>query len=284
VPEIVAPALEVLGLEVLDVGDPWYPKDPHAEQVAASEVLGIPLAVRHRLTQIGLILIPGGRFWMGADPDDADATDAEMPRRQLTIDPFYAGITPVTQAAWQLAMGSAPSEFTGSDRPVESVSWVDVQGFLASAAREGGVLRLPTESEWEYAARGGQEGRYWWGSQYEAGQACCDDAAVGGKTPTKTAPVGQFPANPFGLHDALGSVYEWVADSWHPSYRGAPSDGSAWGGGTDARARVVRGGSWYHRPANLRVSYRDPDPIDFSFFDLGFRCALSIPSADSFQA
>ena len=142
------------------------------------------------------------------------------------------------------------------DAPVNNVSWIDANqfiGWLSQAAQRR--YRLPTEAEWEYAARGGTETRYWWGDAMKPGFADCK--GCGGPyeavQPTK---VGALPANPFGVHDMGGGLSEWVQDCWHKDYRGAPADGSAWLG-PDCREHVLRGGSWRTDAGDARAASRD---------------------------
>jgi formylglycine-generating enzyme required for sulfatase activity len=135
----------------------------------------------------------------------------------------------VTQAQWATGMGINPSRFKGDDRPVENVSWDDIQEFLKrlNADNSGKPYRLPTEAEWEYAAPAGPTTPYWWGKEIGQGNANCE--GCGSRWDNKeTAPVGSFKPNPFGLYDTAGNVWEWVQDCWHDGYQGAPADGSEW--------------------------------------------------------
>ncbi len=154
-----------------------------------------------------------------------------------------------------------------------NVRWDDLEGYIAwlnTVTKKGPKerFRLPSEAEWEYAARAGTKTPYWWGDDVQQDGkvwANCDGCGSDWDD-DKTAPVGQFPANPFGLYDTAGNVYEWVEDCWHENYEDAPDDGSAWletNDGNCAR-RVIRGGSWYGVPGNLRSAnrgrYRDDRP------------------------
>ncbi len=136
--------------------------------------------------------------------------------------------------------------------------WIsdDAQSFIDWLnEKTGGNYRLPTEAEWEYAARAGSKTRYSWGNDLGSNRANCDNDDCGDSWDT-TAPVGSFPANAWGLHDMHGNVWEWVQDCWNDSYKGAPKDGSALTSG-DCSLRVIRGGSRYSVPENLRSAYRD---------------------------
>ena len=145
----------------------------------------------------------------------------------------------VTQELWAAVMGENPSHFTGCGQcPVESVSWEDIQEFLGKLNAGGGGYRLPTEAEWEYAARGGQQSR---GYKYAGGNNPSSVAWYGENNGNKTHQVGQKQANELGLYDMSGNVGEWVQDCSHDSYQGAPSDGRAWESG-ECGHRVLRGG------------------------------------------
>jgi formylglycine-generating enzyme required for sulfatase activity len=176
-------------------------------------------------------------------------------------------------------MGSNPSTFTscGSECPVEEVSWDDIQGFIQKLnAKTGQKYRLPSESEWEYAARGGTTTEYPWGNNASHDYAnygtddCCEGKAEGRDQWVNTAPVGKFPANGFGLHDMHGNVWEWTQDCYHDSYKGAPQDGSAWESDSCAK-RVLRGGGWLNRPASLRSAIRVRSSASDRSSNLGFR-------------
>lgn len=152
------------------------------------------------------------------------------------------------------------------------VSWHEAQRYAEWA---GG--RLPTETEWEYAARAGTTTRYWWGDDLGKNNANC--AACGSQWDNKqTSPVGSFPPKPFGLHDLLGNVWEWVEDCWHDNYNGAPNDGSAWKkqqGGYCGR-HMFRGGSWSFLPRFVRSASRSGYTPDYRDDNLGFRLAQDI--------
>lgn len=238
--------------------------------------------------------IPAGSFLMGTQapscPKDdlfttkdeaADCQSSvnshETPRHRVAVEGFYMAATEVTQAQWVAVMGSNPSHFkseaVGDSRhhPVENVSWEDVQTFVGRLnAREGtDNYRLPSEAEWEYAARAGTTTTYSCGDD----ESCLDKIAwYEDNSDKRTHPVGQKQPNRFGLYDTTGNVWEWVADCWHDSYRGSPTDGSAWTGGCSAGDRVNRGGSWYNVARYCRSAYRFYDSPDFrSDGTIGFR-------------
>ncbi|MDQ6979805.1 MAG: formylglycine-generating enzyme family protein, partial [Mariprofundaceae bacterium] len=168
---------------------------------------------------------------------------------------------------------SDPSNFKGDNRPVEQVSWDDVQRYLKKLGR---AYRLPSEAEWEYAARAHATTAYSWGNAIGKNRANCDGCGSQWDD-TTTAPVGSFSANDFGLYDMHGNVWEWNADCWHGSYAGAPSDGAVWLSGT-CKGRVLRGGSWHINPRHLRSANRYGLITGGRINYIGFRVVLSASS------
>jgi formylglycine-generating enzyme required for sulfatase activity len=160
----------------------------------------------------------------------------------------------VTQREWKVVMGDNPSTFKGDDLPVEKVSWDDVQEFIKKLNEREGITkyRLPSEAEWEYACRAGTTTRYSYG---ESDSNLCEYAWYVGNSGKKTHPIGQKKPNPWGLYDIHGNVGEWVQDTWHSNYNGAPSDGSVWKG--SGSNRVIRGGSWRSNARGCRAADRD---------------------------
>lgn len=179
-------------------------------------------------------------------------------------------------------MGDNPSHFEGPGRPVDGVSWDDVQKFLAEInERVSGLnLVLPSEAQWEYACRAGRETPFSFGETITPEQVNYDGnhpyrSGKKGLYREETVPVGSLPANPWGLYEMHGNVWEWCADHWHGNYEGAPADGSAWID-PDAAAgedRVLRGGSWYDFAWDVRSAYRDAYDPGFRNDFIGFRCA-----------
>jgi formylglycine-generating enzyme required for sulfatase activity len=232
---------------------------------------------------MGFVRIPAGTFMMGSPDADTEARDNEKPTHRVTISqPFYLGKYPVTQAQWEAVMGTNPSQFKGNpNRPVESVSWDDVQAFMRKLnEREGGGdYRLPTEAQWEYACRAGtQTARY--DSDLDA--IAWYAANSGGTWYTLTLggtthEVGRKRPNAWGLYDMLGNVWEWVQD-WYAAdyYQHSPIVDPQ---GPDAGAgRVFRGGGWYVAAQGARSAIRDWDRPVFRDVPLGFRCSSSGPS------
>jgi formylglycine-generating enzyme required for sulfatase activity len=155
------------------------------------------------------------------------------------------------------------------------VSYNDAQDYLAWLSRVvGKPFRLPNEAEWEYAARGGKPTKFWWGDQMRVGMANCKGCNDAGD-PAQLMKVGSFQANPFGLFDMGGCVDQWVADSWHKNYQGAPADGSAWVD-EDSFTRVIRSGSWKNDASYVRSGSRDHYDARVRYPTHGFRVALSL--------
>ncbi len=188
--------------------------------------------------------IPAGEFDMGLPESEKDRYSYEQPVHRVKISKaFYMGKYEVTQKQWRDVMGSNPSYFKGDNLPVESVSWNDAQEFIKKLNEKKGTnkYRLPSEAEWEYAARAGTTTKYTFGDD----ESELDDYAWHiNNSGNKTHEVGQKKPNPWGLYDIHGNVWELVQDSWYENYKGAPTDGSAWENIVGS-PRVVRGGGWY---------------------------------------
>ena len=226
-----------------------------------------------------MVAIPGGDFQMGCSPGDGQCESDEKEPHQVVDKPFRIGRYEVTQAQWQAVMNDQPNSarFKGDERPVEQVSWNDIQTFLGRLNAKGGgkPYRLPSETEWEYAARAKTPTPYWWGKDLGKGNANC--GGCGSQWGNKeTAPVGSLKPNAFGLYDTVGNVREWVQDCYHDSYKGAPSDGSVWGADPCTAGRVLRGGSWIDFVWLSRVSYRYRLTSGYRNFWLGLRLAQDL--------
>jgi len=226
-----------------------------------------------------LAVIPAGSYLMGSD----GRYKRETPTHKVTIArPFAMGRYEVTFDQWKACVVAGGCNRKPDDhkwgrgtRPVMNVTFDDVKEYLAwIGARTGKTYRLPSEAEWEYAARAGTTSAFWWGEKIGSKKANCRDCA-----PTishETFPVGAFEANPFGLYDVHGNVWEWVEDCWNPSYFGAPADGSAWLQGP-CNLRVTRSGSWYYFSQNLRSSSRSKYPAKAFSYGIGFRVVRELP-------
>ena len=215
--------------------------------------------------------IPPGSFLMGSPANEKGRFDDEDPRHEVTFARgFWLFETPCTQTLWQAVMGKNPSRFKGEDRPVEKVSWHDAKTFIdrLNELLPGLSLDLPSEAQWEYACRAGTTTAYSYGDKADADFMNFGESEIG-----ETSPVHRYPANPWGLRDMHGNVWEWCLDHWHENYEGAPTGGSAWLEGEAPGSRVVRGGSWIDGARIARAASRpriDPGVRGDSF---GFRCA-----------
>ena len=216
-----------------------------------------------------MVVIPQGSFEMGSNSGYAN----EKPVHHVTIGLSFAmGKTEVTQGQWKALMGNNPSGFgrCGDDCPVEQVNWFDTQEFIQKLnAKTGKQYRLPSEAEWEYACRAGGN------NQYCGGDIAASVAWYAGTFRNPTHPVAGKQANAFGLFDMTGNVCEWVEDSYHDNYDGAPVDGSVWQG--DGEQRVLRGGSWNYTPTLIRAAIRFGDKPKFHFNSNGFRVVRALP-------
>ena len=217
-----------------------------------------------------MVYIEGGSFMMGADEGDQEAWDREKPAHKVTLSDYWIGETQVTQALWQAVMGNNPSRFEGDlNHPVERVSWYDCQEFIKKLnILIGKKFRLPTEAQWEFAARGGNRSK---GYKYAGSDKIADVAWYSENSKEKTHPVGEKSPNELGLYDMSGNVCEWC-DDWNGRYHIIEQNnpkGSEYGS-----SRVYRGGGWGGNARYCRVSYRDSYAPPFANYYLGLRLAL----------
>ncbi len=217
-----------------------------------------------------MVPVAGGTFTMGFTGDTPDSDDSNaLPAHQVTLSSYSIGETEVTQALWVAVMGSNPSNYTGdANRPVESVSWNDCQQFITQLNQMTGMtFRLPTEAEWEFAARGGNMSH---GFTY-AGTNMLDDVAWYNSSESTTQPVGQKEPNELGLYDMSGNVWEWCND-YYDTYSSAAQTNPT--GPTSGSERVARGGAFFNAEAGQRVWFRNHTTADQTADGLGFRLAL----------
>lgn len=218
-----------------------------------------------------MVELPAGSFDMGSKDGQPD----EQPVHQVTISkPFAIGKTEVTQEQWHAVMNTDPSNFSGCGDtcPVEQVSWDDVQLFIQKLNEKTGKhYRLPSEAEWEYACRAGDQQDYC-GSD-DPNKVAWTSVNSGGFLLETPHPVASKQPNAFGLYDMSGNVWEWVEDTYHDSYNGAPTDGSAWMNG---KMRVLRGGSWGKDLKYARAASRAKFGTSYRDFSYGFRLALTL--------
>ncbi|MEA5564336.1 caspase, EACC1-associated type [Anabaena sp. UHCC 0399] len=248
-----------------------------------------------------MVSIPIGQFLMGSPKDELERTDDESPQHNVTIQPFFMGKFPVTQGQWatvaafdkvNIDLNPDPSNFKGANRPVERVSWDDTVEFCARLSKKTGkIYRLPSEAEWEYACRAGTTTPFYFGETITTDLANYNGNYTYGTAPKgeyreqtgeyreQTTEVGKFPANPFGLFDMCGNIWEWCQDEWHENYNDAPTDGSVWLGDNGNQKRLLRGGSWNVIPGYCRSASRLCVTRVSSYSYLGFRVVV-VPGRD----
>ena len=230
---------------------------------------------------VEMVELKGGCFKMGSE----SGASAEKPIHEVCLKPFKMDKYEVNQSAFQTTMEHNPSRFKAADQPVESVTWHEAEEHCKKSGK-----RLPTEAEWEYAARGGTDTAYYWGDTFDATQSNFCDSTCSLNIRNRglsdgfpnTAPVGSFPANPFGLHDMAGNVHEWVADWFEERYYfSSPKDnpkGPVRTNPTDRRGggnrKVLRGGAWETSALSHRSATRKSFQTDYRIEGIGFRCAF----------
>lgn len=249
-----------------------------------------------------LIRIPEGEFSMGADRAELGWRLNQSPQHQVSVGAFWLSQFPITQAQWQAIaqlpkinhpLNREPSCFGGRDRPVEQISWYEAVEFCDRLSRHcDRPYRLPSEAEWEYAARAQTTTPFHFGPtittdlanysgvSWEYDGKICSTGHYGegpeGQDRRETTAVGFFQtANAFGLYDIHGLVREWCADLWHDNYHQAPTDGSPWLDAPSRDKRVLRGGSWNTGPKLCRSAYRSSFDPHASLYDIGFRIACT---------
>jgi len=214
-----------------------------------------------------MVFVEGGRFMMGTN----NGEDDEKPLHEVELSSYYIGKYEVTQAQWKAVMGNNPSYFKDCDQcPVEQVSWNDVKEFISKLNQQTGKkYRLPTEAEWEYAARGGKKsGGFTYSGSNNIGTVACYDFNSNKKTTT----VGTKVDNELGIFDMTGNVWEWCSD-WYGSYSGTFQRNPQ--GASSGQYRSLRGGGWFYDASHCRVSNRNWSNPDFSYSFYGFRLVLS---------
>jgi len=233
------------------------------------------LTVTVKGVKFKMVIVDGGTFTMGASDNDAEATPREKPAHQVTVNTFAIGQTEVTQELWRAVMGKTlnEGEFKGRKRPMENVAYYDCEEFIAKLNElTGKKFRLPTEAEWEYAARGGNKSK---GYKYAGGNDLDAVAWYKGNSGEMTHKVAQKLPNELGLYDMSGNVWEWCSDWYDENYYSAsPSLNPE--GGVKSENRVNRGGHWGCDFNRLRVSDRDGDIPGTRCPMIGFRLAMTL--------
>jgi formylglycine-generating enzyme required for sulfatase activity len=224
-----------------------------------------------------MVHVDGGRFQMGSPPGDRQAY--EQPVHEVTVGPFSMSRFEIRFDEWDACVADRGCQTGVHDHgwgrgamPVYNVQWDDAQDYVRWLSRTSGGkhYRLPTEAEWEYAARAGSAARYAWGSEMEMGHAVCFSEC--GPEADQPAKGGTTAPNAFGLYDLHGNLWEWVQDCWHGNYEGAPVDGSAWESSKNVcEQRVIRGGSWNCLPFDVRSATRSSMPQTVRYNTVGIR-------------
>lgn len=228
-----------------------------------------------------LVALPAGRFVMGS----GDGQQNEMPARPVTLArPFAIGRFETTFDEWDACVAARACTTKPDDHkwgrsrmPVMNITWYDAKEYVAWLTRlTGRAYRLPTDAEWEYAARAGTVTAFWWGDTLEPNRANCRDCTGQWLHGGKAFPVGSFPPNPWGLYDMSGNLWEWIEDCWNTSNLGAPADGRARLTG-DCNSRVMRSGAWYYVSKNMRSSWRFKNDARVRSYWLGVRVVRELP-------
>ena len=236
------------------------------QQNTSSSVL--PIEVKG--ITFNMVRVEGGTFDMGATPEQVNPDDDEKPVHKVTLSSYYIEETEVTQALWQAVMGSNPSKFKGDNLPVETVSWVDCQTFIERLNTiTHRKFRLPTEAEWEFAARGGNKSRH---TQYSGSDNLDEVAWYDGISNGKTHPVKSKKANELGIYDMSGNVWERCQD-WHDKYDSTPQNNPT--GPSSGSYIICRGGGWLYDAEFCRLTYRNVNSPDDRYNSFGLRLVLS---------
>jgi formylglycine-generating enzyme required for sulfatase activity/class 3 adenylate cyclase len=249
---------------------PSAPASPATKEAALQAPPATPPVAALREPEMKML--QGGTFMMGSNEDMT-----EKPIHRVTIKPFAISRYPISVREWNQCAEAKACSFVATgqeDAPVTNVSWSNAKQFVTwLVAATGKPYRLPSEAEWEYAARGGTQTKYWWGEEFRTGMADCKNCGdvAAAEQPVK---IGSFKPNPFGLYDMGGGVDQWVEDCWHTNYHGAPSDGSPWLQG-DCTSHVIRSGSWMNDSRYVRPANRDYYDTNVQYPTHGFRVALS---------
>jgi sulfatase modifying factor 1 len=266
-----------ISVEKPNVDAPVNPREPETHTVVPINLSPEDQKMADKAPE-GMVFIKGGCFTMGNEAAQAD----EKPEHEVCLNDFYLGKYEVTQGEWKKLMGFSPAKFIDDNHPVEQINFYDVQRYLE---KSNGACRLPTEAEWEYAARGGANARYYWGNMMDGAYGWFED-----NSKATTHPVGQKQPNQYGLYDMMGNVWEWVSDWYEPLYGAMVKENPT--GPEKGESKVIRGGAFDSSAGALRITNRTwlhPKNRVYSkvstyggiineiFNYVGFRCAKSIP-------
>lgn len=253
-----------------------------------------------------MIEIPAGTYLRGSPDTEYGRLECEGPQMKVNISPFQMGRTPVTVGQWKQFVADTKRGFWGAlvnggvtkahqpevwwvqtdEHPVRNINWYDANAYIAwlnsKVNIDEGAYRLPSETEWEYAARAGTVTPFYYGGTIDTDQANFNGTdnhypgTLSGHYKECTTPVKAFVPNNFGLYDMHGTVSEWCGDVWHDSYQGSPTDGQAWTDGGDQNHHILRGGSWHHSATNVRSASREHYASENRINIFGFRLARTI--------
>lgn len=236
-----------------------------------------------------MVVVPAGHFTMGSPTHEPERDADEGPAHKVRVRAFAIGRFEVTFAEFDHCVQDGACDERPDDqgwgrgtRPVMNVSWNEAQSYVKWLSRRTGAsYRLPSEAEWEYAARADTSTPFFFGETISADQANYNSNHSYNGGPTgeylgRTAPIGSYPGNAFGLHDMHGNVWEWVADCWQDNYASASGDGDAHMGDDPCNGRILRGGSWYNKPHSLRAANRFGVGAGNKSDDIGFRVTKTL--------
>ena len=268
---ILFPLLLALPLGMVAQSTIRRPSKPKVEKAKSNSAPTINRQAELNKLINNMVYVSGGTFTMGATSEQgSEVYLEEKPTHSVTLSSFYLCKYEVTQALWRAVMGKNPSHFKGNSLPVEQVSWYDCQTFISQLnSLTGRKFLLPTEAEWEYAARGGNRSR---GYKYSGSNNLSDVAWYPDNSGDKAHPVGSKSPNELGLYDMSGNVWEWCSD-WDGAYSSSSQTNPT--GPSSGWYRVYRGGSWYHVADFCRLSYRRSEVPNRRYVSFGFRLALS---------
>ncbi len=265
-----------------DAGQPEAAIAPPALPIAAAQQATTLTAFQDCPNCPDMLTVPGGSFGMGTPRTEAYRQTYEGPQHQVSLAPFALAKNDVTFAEWDACVwGGGCNGYLPNDRewgrgrhPVIDVSWDDAQAYVRwLSAKTGRPYRLPSEAEWEYAARAGTTTAHYWGDDDSNTLANCHLCESQWKE--QTSPVGSFPPNKWGFYDMAGNVSQWVQDCYHDGYKGAPVDGSAWTTG-DCSRRMDRGSNYARAPWEMRLGQRHYAPPAGRYANFGFRVAMTL--------